>query len=139
MVEFKQIRFYCLFTNSFTAQTSPKHVCAEPSACHSIAYITSQKCSTLSASHLIIGASSLAPSLALIDPSQSYILPSYCPQIASQGQTSGMPQLARCFAALLSNCSFIFPPFLHLCVHLCLLCTIPVPLRTHSVSPCTFT
>lgn len=68
MVEFKRIRFYCLFTNSFSAQTSPKHVCAEPSSCHSIAYITSPKCFLLSAFHVIVTASSLAPSLALVDP-----------------------------------------------------------------------
>lgn len=108
MVEFKQIRFYCLFTNSFAAQTSPKHVCAEPSSCHSIACITSPKCSLLSAFHLIMSASSPAPSFALVDPSQPYTLPqlspSKCKWRTNIMYSSTCRVLFLYFASLLSNC-----------------------------------
>lgn len=122
MVEFKQIRFYCLFPNSFTAQTSPKHVCAKPSSCHSIACITSPKCCLLSAFHLIICASSLAPSLALVDPHSHIPFPSYRPQNANEGQTSCTHQLAECFSRILHLLFPIAPSLSHffsICVYAC--------------------
>lgn len=118
MVEFKQIRFYCLFTNSFNAQTSPKHVCAEPSSCHSIACITSPKCSLICISSyhqcLFPGSSPcLSWPLTAIYPSPVVALKM---QVKDKHHALIDSQTTfPIFCILFSDCSFTLPPLLHAC------------------------
>lgn len=112
MVEFKQIRFYCLFTNSFHAQTSPKHVCAEPSSCHSIACITSPTCFYLHFTLLALPFHWLLLLLWLAFHSYTPFC-SYCPQNTNEWQTPWAHQLWDWYSHILHFFLPIAPSLSH--------------------------